>query len=226
VLFMRGCLQKVLSGVLLLTQAVSGGDDGAAFLDAETTFATVCAACHGDRGQGRVDLRTPSIAALPYWYVEAQLGKFRRSIRGAEPGDKGGALMHAVAGGLTDGQIKGLAAHVGRLPRNPTRDTLKGDLARGEWLFTEICRACHRYNASGEKVFGSPPLYGLQDWYMAMQLKKFSEGVRGAHREDVKGAKMREVAVELSDADRRAVASYVSVLAARHLPERQAERAE
>jgi len=219
---MRGCFQKVLSGMLLLAQSVPGGDDWAAFPDAKTTFATVCAACHGERGQGRVELKTPSIAALPYWYVEAQLGKFRRSIRGAEPRDVGGALMHAVAGRLTDGQIKGLAAHVGRLPRNPTRDTLKGDLARGEWLFTEICRACHRYNASGEKVFGSPPLYGLQDWYIAMQLKKFREGIRGAHREDVKGARMHRVAGELSDADRRAVASYVSVLAERHLPEGRA----
>ena len=41
------------------------------------TFSTVCAACHGLRGEGNRDLRTPSIAGLPAWYVP-MLGDVRR----------------------------------------------------------------------------------------------------------------------------------------------------
>lgn len=49
---------------------------------------------------------------------------------------------------------------------------------------------CHRYNASGELAFGSPPLIGKQDWYLSAQLLKFKSGKRGAAKSDVNGAKM------------------------------------
>jgi cytochrome c553 len=49
---------------------------------------------------------------------------------------------------------------------------------------------CHRYNASGELAFGSPPLYGLQSWYLTAQLTKFKTGHRGTVKGDVNGAKM------------------------------------
>jgi cytochrome c553 len=49
---------------------------------------------------------------------------------------------------------------------------------------------CHRYNASGEMAFGSPPLTGRQAWYLEEQLKRFKSGKRGAIKNDVNGAKM------------------------------------
>ena len=52
---------------------------------------------------------------------------------------------------------------------------------------------CHRYNASGEMAFGSPPLIGRQSWYLEEQLKKFKAGKRGAIKNDVNGAKMVQI---------------------------------
>jgi cytochrome c553 len=49
---------------------------------------------------------------------------------------------------------------------------------------------CHRYNAEGELFFGSPPLVGLQDWYLAAQIRKYQSGIRGVHPKDVNGQKM------------------------------------
>ncbi len=182
------------------------------------TFGEICSTCHGTRGEGKVELKTPSIASLPKWYVVTQLGKFRDSVRGSRSDDTGGLLMHAVAQTLDDQQIEAVARIVTALPRVPTQNTLKGDLVRGEFLFGDVCMQCHRYNAGGEKVFQSPQLSGLQDWYIASQLKKFRDGIRGGHEQDVKGAKMHLMVNDLSDSDLRAVASYVSVLAARYHP--------
>lgn len=49
---------------------------------------------------------------------------------------------------------------------------------------------CHRYNASGELAFGSPPLIGRQDWYLKAQIEKFKNGMRGTVKGDENGAKM------------------------------------
>ena len=57
-------------------------------------------------------------------------------------------------------------------------------------LFQERCMECHRYNASGELAFGSPPLVGRQHWYLMAQIEKFKTGARGAVKGDVNGAKM------------------------------------
>ena len=185
-------------------------------------FAEICAACHGADGEGKPDLKTPSIAALPDWYVETQLTKFRESIRGGNEKDTGGLQMHAIAGTLEMPMIRALAELVSRLPLRPTQNTLKGDLVRGRFLFGDICMQCHRYNASGELVFRSPPLHGLQDWYIEIQLRKFRDGVRGSHERDIKGAKMHLMVRDLTDRDLQAVASYISVLAARYLPKSDA----
>jgi cytochrome c553 len=76
------------------------------------TFATVCALCHGTRGEGNLALRTPSIAGLPEWYVRLQLNKFRNNLRGADPLDAEGQRMHAVARGLSADDVLSLASTI------------------------------------------------------------------------------------------------------------------
>lgn len=182
-------------------------------------FQQSCAGCHGPNAAGNADLKTPAIASLPHWYVRTQLGKFKAAIRGADARDERGRLMHAVAQTLSDDQATALARHVAALPRHPTGNTLNGDLRRGEQLFREVCMQCHRYDASGERVFGSPPLVGLQDWYIAAQLRKFRARVRGGDARDVKGAKMHRMVSDLGDRDLDGVASFISVLAERRSKE-------
>ncbi|MFT5110472.1 MAG: cytochrome c553 [Pseudoalteromonas tetraodonis] len=88
-------------------------------------------------------------------------------------------------------------------------------------IFEEQCMECHRYNGSGEKVFGSSPLTAFQDWYLAAQLEKFRLGVRGYHGEDEKGQQMRHLASYLSEGEVRDVSAYIATLAKRYPPKRR-----
>lgn len=156
-------------------------------------FQTTCAQCHGTKGEGREDLKTPSIANLPHWYVERQLTNFHSGKRGSDgQTDPQGFTMAAIAKALTSEQIKQVATEVEKLPLVPPQErTLAGaNPQAGQQLFYERCMECHRYNASGEQLFGSPPLVGRQGWYLLAQLKKFKALHRGNAPGDEKGAKM------------------------------------
>ena len=39
-----------------------------------------CRPCHGPQGYGNPKIQAPSIAGLPAWYVEAQLGKSGENV--------------------------------------------------------------------------------------------------------------------------------------------------
>ena len=99
-------------------------------------------------------------------------------------------MMRAMAKVLSKGQTIAIAALVEKLPRVKPSPTLKTDVARGKELFADRCMECHRFNGEGEIVFGAAPLVGLQDWYLAAQLRKFKRGVRGAAKDDENGQKM------------------------------------
>jgi len=184
-----------------------------------TVYQRVCMACHGDTGQGNQQLRTPSIAGLPDWYVMAQLGKFRNRLRGAHEKDLSGAQMQAIAMSLDEGQMKEAAAEIAKMPLHATRNTLKGDAQQGMNVYNDQCMACHRYNGSGEVAFRSGQLVGLQDWYMLGQLEKFRAGIRGADRKDEDGIRMQEIANRLRDQDLADVLAYVAQLAEQYVGE-------
>jgi cytochrome c553 len=176
-------------------------------------FTKTCAACHGGKGEGKIELKTPSIASMPKWYIARQIHKFQTDVRGADAKDVTGLQMRAVAHTLGDDQIEAVAGWVESLPKTPTRHTLKGDAGRGRELYGVFCMECHRYNATGELVFGSPPLTGLQDWYILDQLLKFRAGVRGTHPEDEHGAKMHKRTNIIDQKDLIHLATFIAVLA-------------
>jgi cytochrome c553 len=158
-----------------------------------TLYTNVCAACHGERGQGNKEVRSPSIASMPEWYVVPQLSNFKTGKRGDDPdADPTGHLMAAIGKTLEPQQMADVAAFIATLPPiTPDELTLPdADLDNGRFIFQARCMECHRYNASGELAFGSPPLTGRQHWYLADQIRKFKAGVRGAKQGDEKGAKM------------------------------------
>jgi cytochrome c553 len=113
-------------------------------------------------------------------------------------------------------QIKAVAQYVESLPLVPPkeREIAGADVKRGQELFYERCMECHRYNASGEMAFGSPPLLGRQGWYLADQLKKFKTGLRGTHKSDVNGAKMVQITNFFIEDDQmlRDVVAYILTL--------------
>jgi cytochrome c553 len=161
-------------------------------LDGAQLFKNTCAVCHGEKGEGKDELKTPSIGHQPAYYVQNQLTSFRENRRGVTPEDAQGLMMAAIAKALQPEQVEAVAQYIETLPLvTPKQLTWEGaDLKEGQWLFEMRCMECHRFNGSGEIAFGSPPLIGLQGWYLAAQLEKFKTGKRGAVPGDVNGAKM------------------------------------
>lgn len=184
-------------------------------------YQRVCKQCHGAAGEGNVELKTPSIAGQPRWYLETQLEKFCLGWRGADPKDVFGQQMRAIALALQEGEAEEAISTVITFSKQPTTTTFKADLINGKLIFEEQCMECHRYNGSGEKVFGSSPLTAFQDWYLAAQLEKFRLGVRGYHGEDEKGQQMRHLASYLSEGEVRDVSAYIATLAKRYPPKRR-----
>lgn len=184
--------------------------------DAKVIFQTVCAACHGPKGEGNELLKSPAIASLPSWYVAAQLAGFREGRRGINPQDTSGVLMAAIAKMLKPDQVRSLAAHVESMDLvipKMADNRADVDVSNGMLLWQERCMECHRYNGSGELAFGSPPLIGRQDWYLLAQLEKFKTGHRGAVKGDENGAKMVRSVQFLEDRQAmRDVVAYIMTL--------------
>lgn len=162
--------------------------------DGKVLFQNVCAACHGPDGEGKAELKSPAIAGLPDWYAKHQLASFREGRRGHDAKDGQAFLMAAIAKSLSAEQVQAVIDHTSKMkPTTPAgidHAPKDADLAEGQLAFQERCMECHRYNASGEIAFGSPPLIGQQGWYLTEQINKFKDGRRGTIKGDVNGAKM------------------------------------
>lgn len=159
--------------------------------DGKVIFQNVCAACHGVEGEGKAELKSPAIAGLPDWYARHQIASFREGRRGHEAKDAQAYLMAAIAKSLSEAQARAVIDHTSKMkPVTPAAIVKDANLEEGRLAFQERCMECHRYNATGEIAFGSPPLIGQQAWYLTEQLHQFKDGRRGAVKGDVNGAKM------------------------------------
>jgi cytochrome c553 len=199
-------------GTLLLSRAlVSAQDDVPKAVQA--LFQNTCAQCHGPKGEGNALLQAPPIAALPAWYVRTQLENFRAGRRGFHPQDIAGQMMRSISLVLNSANIPGIATMVASLPRAATPPGSKADPSAGERIYSERCAECHRYNGTGELVFGSAPLAGLPEWYLTAQLRKFKNGQRGAAVGDANGQKMILAATYIEDeATLKSVVAYIMTL--------------
>lgn len=75
-----------------------------------------CASCHGPKAEGNPSLNAPALAGLDDWYQFAQLEKFRRGIRGANPDDVYGQQMAPMATVLADEQtMRDVVAYINSL---------------------------------------------------------------------------------------------------------------
>jgi len=172
----------------------------------------VCQACHGVDGMGNKALNSPKIAGQEPWYLERQLKNFKAGIRGADPKDTYGMQMRPMALTLADDQsIRDMAAYVSSMPvEKPFVQTIKGDLEAGKAAYV-ICQACHGSAGEGNKTLNSPRLAGLQDWYVARQLKNFKSGIRGTKNGDMFGMQMRPMAMTLANDEAiNNVAAYIA----------------
>lgn len=168
-----------------------------------------CATCHGVQLMGNPVLRAPRLSGLPAWYVEQQLRGFRSGWRAGHDGDEAGLEMAPMAGALTEKQVGEVAAYVERTRSPAPERTLGGEPADGA-AFYATCSSCHGVNGEGNRDMGSPPLVGLDDWYLLEQLRKFRRGLRGAHPDDTFGLQMKAATAILPDD--RAIADVVAYI--------------
>jgi len=77
------------------------------------TLYMTCQACHGAAGEGNDLLNSPSLIHQYDWYLVAQLGKFKKGIRGGNPEDITGSQMRPMSMTLADDQaVKDVVAYI------------------------------------------------------------------------------------------------------------------
>ncbi len=210
---------RVAVSVCLLLSISSGVLDaaeekGGKVIPANLMVEMDCSVCHGERGEGRAELKGPALAGLPEWYLEAQLKKFRKHARGIDPEDKSSVQMHAMAVVMKDEEIARISRLISQFKRMPSAQTVFGNALRGKSLFSAQCVSCHGPDAMGIKTQNAPPLVGYQDWYLKSQIEKFRRGSRGVHPLDTEGIEMHKVAKKLAgDQDIRDLVAFIADLA-------------
>jgi cytochrome c553 len=90
--------------------SLAGGD----VANGKVIYTTICIACHGPDGAGNREMMGAApIHRSSDWYLFRQVEKFRAGVRGARPGDPGGALMRPMVSKLTGEQdIKDVVAYI------------------------------------------------------------------------------------------------------------------
>ncbi len=150
----------------------------------------VCAACHGQQGEGLQALNAPKIAGQEGWYLRRQLESYKAGRRGVHEDDIFGRQMAPMAATLANDQaVENVIAHIQTFPDNPSPTTIDGDVMAGQKIYN-VCAYCHGGDAQGIQAINAPRMAGMTDWYLANQLKNFRSGVRGAHPQDFYGKQM------------------------------------
>jgi cytochrome c oxidase subunit 2 len=173
----------------------------------------VCAACHGQQGEGLQALNAPKIAGQGDWYLENQIHAFKNGLRGVHDSDIYGKQMAPMANILfNDEAIANVVAHIETFPDAPAPKTIEGDAGNGAKTYA-ICAYCHGGDGRGIEAMNAPRLAGMTDWYLARQLGNFRDGVRGAHRRDYYGLQMSLVGSILTDQQKiNDVVAYINTL--------------
>ena len=164
------------------------------------TLALQCTMCHGARGVSAAD--APNLAGQYPEVVIKQLMDYQH-------GDRSSAVMQALAGSLSERDVRDLAAYYADLPKPPRavqlvdHDEAAPALIRVGDPMRNIapCAACH--GAVGAKL-GAPWLEGMPKAYLAAQLGDFASGLR---RND-SHAQMRNMARALSATEIDSIADF------------------
>ena len=169
------------------------------------SISQACAACHGADGNSPAG-SFPSIAGQQPKYLLKQL-------KDIKSGDRSAPLMTGQLDAFTDDDLSDLAAYF-------AGQTRKGGAAKpelvalGETIYRAgikrkkiaACSACHLPQGEGNNPAGFPALAGQWPEYTEAQLKAFRVGDR---HNDGDGRMMQSTAMDLSDTEITAVASYL-----------------
>jgi cytochrome c oxidase subunit 2 len=169
-----------------------------------------CISCHGVDGQGSEVMNAPQLAGLSRWYLQRQLGYFKKNIRGQNSTDIYGQQMSAMSALLTDEKaIENVSAYLSTLPSSQNILINTGDVIKGKLLYKN-CSYCHGDDAQGNYAMNAPKLAGQHAWYLKRQIGSFQQGIRGSHPADLYGKQMILMSKILHD--ERAVHDVVSYI--------------
>ena len=204
------CSLLLLIGGLNLSGCRLGTTDAAT--RGQEVFET-CVPCHNTDGSGDAAIGAPNIAGMKAWYVERELDKFRAGVRGMYFSDVEGMRMRPMALSLaSEDDVKAVSHYVETLAPVRHASSIPGDPKAGEALYA-TCGACHGDSGAGNQDLSAPRIAGVDDWYLATELRKFRSGVRGTSPKDREGRMMRPMARTLADEDAiRNVVAYVETL--------------
>jgi cytochrome c553 len=185
------------------TAPASKGDPKAA----ESIVNQVCAGCHAVDGNSTIPAN-PKLAGLNAEYINKQLTEFKSGARS-------NAIMSGMVASLSPQDMLNLAAYYSA--QKPKSDTAKDqELAlTGQKIFrggvqgtgVPACASCHGPQGKGIPV-QFPRLAGQHSDYTYAQLNAFRLGERSNDAAKM----MRSIAAKMTDADMKAVASYIQGL--------------
>ena len=194
----------MMLGLFLVSAGVLAAGDAK---QGEALTAT-CLACHGSNGNSLTG-SFPNIAGQNEAYLYKQLVDIQTGARSA-------VLMTGILDGLTPQNLEDLAAYyASQTPAQGAADPAL--VALGESIYkagiarkkVAACTGCHSPTGQGNGLAKFPMLAGQWAEYTEAQLMAFRSGARG---NDGDGKMMRISAMDLSDAEIKAVASYIAGL--------------
>ncbi|NWG76342.1 MAG: cytochrome c4 [Rubrivivax sp.] len=165
----------------------------------------VCAACHTVDGTRGLPANPILVGQHPE-YLAKQLREFKA-------GRRVNAIMQGIASGLSDEDMRNLAAFYASKPPLPGAARNAGLVLQGERIWrggiasknVPACAGCHSPNGAGIPV-QYPRLAGQHAEYTEAQLRAFRSGERA------NSAQMMTISANLSDREITALADYIAGL--------------
>jgi len=77
-------------------------------------YVTRCVSCHGARGEGKPEIKSPPVNVQEDWFLLDQLRKYANGQRSVHPSDAGGLVMKAALAGLSPGDFQNMVAYIAR----------------------------------------------------------------------------------------------------------------
>lgn len=174
---------------------------------AETLVNQVCAGCHAADGNSAA-AANPKLAGINSEYLYKQLVQFKS-------GERKNAVMSGMVANLSEQDMLNLAAYYSAQQPKPATSKDRALALVGQKIYrggvqgagVPACASCHGPQGQGIPV-QFPRLAGQHSDYIYSQLNAFRVGARAND-----GAKMmRTIAAKMTDADMKAVASYIQGL--------------
>jgi cytochrome c553 len=159
----------------------------------------LCAACHGEDGNSRIE-KIPSLAGQPAFFVLNQLFLMREGVRKVE-------AMVAIVKDLKDDDLTDLSQHFAALVPKPSDEAVDAALAKkgAEIAVQRRCSSCHLPSLAGQEQM--PRVARQRIDYLIDVLKSYRDnprpGADTAMSPPISGA---------TDADVTALAHYAASL--------------